>query len=1230
MKFKIKSVLLFVLLFTFQIPKLSLFAQDSGINFTDQERNWLANHQVLKVANELDWPPFDFAENDEPRGYSIDLFKLAAKKLQLKYEFVNGYSWAEIMDLFRDGKIDILPAIYSTEERLELINFTKSYASNPSILVVNKKFTSISNLDDLKGKTVAVISGYATAKALEDRHPEIERTYVKDVMDGLQKVSVGNVDAFIGSLGIITYLTEQNFISNIKIVGDVGLKKKIETELHMGVSKDNTILRDILQKGLDAISHKDMRGIRQAWFPIEVADYEDTVSYEYMSWYIILPILLVLILLVFGILKKLKPQKKYTILKFGIAAKILVLLLTVAILAVGIIGFISYNSGREVLEEELFDKLTAVREMKSDQIEDHFDLINNQILTFSKDRMIIEAMNSFNDGLDKIDNELNLSKEEIEKINKQNREYFNYEFKPRVTRKVGAETGNIIFEDDYWEGDVETQLLQNLYIVSNKNETGSKDLLINAGDGSSYSKAHQIYHPIIRDYLKKFEYYDIFLVDYKTGHIVYSVFKEVDFGTNLLNGPYSQTNIAEAFVSASKNSSGDYSKIVDFEPYLPSYNAPAAFISSPIIDNKKIIGILIFQMPIDAINDIMTNKNEWLNVGLGLTGETYLVGDDYLMRNQSRFLIEDSENYFEMLNTINIPKETINKIKSYNSSIGLQPVKTIGVEAALRGETGTKIFFDYRGVAVLSSYMPLTIQNVNYVIMSEMDEEEAFEGVYSLRTSILLWFAGIIIFIVVLGVVFAKSITRPISELTESARKLAEGNLDVKINVAGTDEIGMLAGNFNSMRRSLKELINSLEESNLNLEKKVKERTQEIQRQQELLEIANKRMKGELDIGKEIQMSMLPLIFPAFPNRTEFAVYANLIPAREVGGDFYDFFFIDEDRFCFVIGDVSGKGVPAALFMAVTKTLIKSRASSDFSTASILSHVNKEMSSDNKSSMFVTVFACIMNIRTGELVYTNAGHNPPFIKREDNTLERLGTLHGPIIGAVEDLTYKESMTTLSPGEGILLYTDGVTEAMDIGNNLFSEKRLVEHFSSSKYESVENIVNSIVEVVKQFEGEVDQADDITILAFKYLGKQDEKGSMVFDITIKNGLPAIEQVKERFDSFADVHNIDVSIRRKMYIVFDEFLNNIISYAYNDNHEHNIDINVKLIKNHLAVTIIDDGIPFDPFSSKSPDTDSSLDEREIGGLGIHLVRNMMDKVSYQRKDDKNIVKLIKSLNP
>ena len=163
-------------------------------------------------------------------------------------------------------------------------------------------------------------------------------------------------------------------------------------------------------------------------------------------------------------------------------------------------------------------------------------------------------------------------------------------------------------------------------------------------------------------------------------------------------------------------------------------------------------------------------------------------------------------------------------------------------------------------------------------------------------------------------------------------------------------------------------------------------------------------MQVELNFAREIQMSMLPLIFPAFPNRKEFSIFATLHPAREVGGDFYDFFFIDNEHFCFVIGDVSGKGAPGALLMAVSNTLIKPRAMDDNIPASILTHVNNELSQDNKSSMFVTVFLCIMDVRTGEILYSNAGHTPPYIKRNNGSIEKLDAFHGPVIGAMSGLT----------------------------------------------------------------------------------------------------------------------------------------------------------------------------------------------------------------------------------
>ena len=265
------------------------------------------------------------------------------------------------------------------------------------------------------------------------------------------------------------------------------------------------------------------------------------------------------------------------------------------------------------------------------------------------------------------------------------------------------------------------------------------------------------------------------------------------------------------------------------------------------------------------------------------------------------------------------------------------------------------------------------------------------------------------------------------------------------------------------------------------------------------------RMEDELNIGREIQMSMIPLTFPPFPDHDEFSVFAALEPAREVGGDFYDYYFIDEERLCFCIGDVSGKGVPAALFMAMAKTLIKSRAADDGSTASILTHVNDELSVDNHNCMFVTIFSGILNIRTGELLYTNAGHNPPYLKRKDGTLQRLDQRHGPVVGAVEGMAYAEGRDTMEPGDLLLLYTDGVTEAMDVEDRLFSEDRFEQLLASMDTDDAGKVVDNTVVAVKTFEGEAEQADDITVLALAFHGSPADALIAERRITIKNHLP-----------------------------------------------------------------------------------------------------------------------------
>ena len=249
---------------------------------------------------------------------------------------------------------------------------------------------------------------------------------------------------------------------------------------------------------------------------------------------------------------------------------------------------------------------------------------------------------------------------------------------------------------------------------------------------------------------------------------------------------------------------------------------------------------------------------------------------------------------------------------------------------------------------------------------------------------------------------------------------------------------------------------------------------------------SKERMEAELNIARSIQFSMVPLEFPPFPDREEFALHATLVPAREVGGDFYDFFLIDDDHLFFCVADVSGKGVPAALFMAVSKTLLKSNAAKTISPASIVSRTNDELARDNDESMFVTVWLGILTLTTGELRYTNAGHNPPYVRTREGELVRLDQRHGPVVAAVEGMRYGEGTAMLAAGDTVLLYTDGVSEAMDPAGRLFEEKGLTRLILAASPVSVEEIVNVTTEGVWECQDSAPQADDVTVLALQYYG------------------------------------------------------------------------------------------------------------------------------------------------
>ena len=483
------------------------------------------------------------------------------------------------------------------------------------------------------------------------------------------------------------------------------------------------------------------------------------------------------------------------------------------------LGWIAITHGNDALEHSAKEHLISIRDIKKNEIEEYFQLLKNQVITFSNDRMIIDAMNEFGNTFPLYKEQANLGEtsELKSKLGKYYSEQFNTEYQ---SLNVGKDAEVNMLLNQLNENMIS---LQYKYIQANSNPLGNKDALTYTDDTSDYSNLHAKYHPHIRDYLQKFEYYDIFLVDPDTGNIIYSVFKELDFSTSLINGPYSNSGIGDAFKKAMNATSASDVALTDFSPYKPSYDAPASFIASPIFDGQKKIGILIFQMPIDHINKIMTHHNNWQESGLGLSGETYLVGDDYKMRSLSRFLIEDPSGYADLMKKVGTDDHTLDLMKAKNTSIGLQSVKTTGTEDALLGNSSFSIFNDYRGVPVLSAYAKLNIDGLNWAIMSEIDEEEAFQSATELSSDIL-WTSIFVTLLTIavastFGVIFSRSISNPINKTVLMIQDLAEGNGDLtqRLDEQRKDELGTMAKWFNSFMEKLQNMIIQINEATTNL-----------------------------------------------------------------------------------------------------------------------------------------------------------------------------------------------------------------------------------------------------------------------------------------------------------------------------------------------------------------------------------------------------------------------------
>lgn len=437
---------------------------------------------------------------------------------------------------------------------------------------------------------------------------------------------------------------------------------------------------------------------------------------------------------------------------------------------------------------------------------------------------------------------------------------------------------------------------------------------------------------------------------------------------------------------------------------------------------------------------------------------TELVGSIKVLKTGYSFLLSRNGTMVTHPDKELIMNETIFSIAE---SLNNPALRAIG-RRMVRGKSGFIRYTTVSGAKSWMCYSPVT--STGWTLAVVFPEAELFAEVRSL--TITVGFMGLSGILLLGGAValIARSITTPLHDLAEATEVIASGNFDAELPpVRSKDEVGKLTQAFVSMNRELKEYIRNLTETTA----------------------AKERIQSELKVATDIQASLLPRLFPAFPDRPEFDIFASMDPAKEVGGDFYDFFFIDHHNLCFLIADVADKGVPAALYMMVAKTLLKSEGQRLGEPDQILACVNNTLAEDNESCMFATVFCAILDTRTGEVRFANAGHNPPLLIDARGT--RYLTLKaGFVLGPVEDSAYVTERLTLQPGETLFLYTDGVTEAKNPEEELYGEPRLLDDLERGPKEDLTEMIHSIRAEVTRHANGAPQSDDVTMLAVKYRG------------------------------------------------------------------------------------------------------------------------------------------------
>jgi sigma-B regulation protein RsbU (phosphoserine phosphatase) len=457
----------------------------------------------------------------------------------------------------------------------------------------------------------------------------------------------------------------------------------------------------------------------------------------------------------------------------------------------------------------------------------------------------------------------------------------------------------------------------------------------------------------------------------------------------------------------------------------------------------------------------------------------------------------------------------------------------------------------------------------------------------------IIIFATLFVFIYVL---IKKVIINNLQKINNTLGRITKGDLNITVDVRSNHEFSSLSDDINSTVATLKRYIAE----------------------------AAARIDKELEYAKQIQLAALPT---DFPKDEEFSIYAQMIAAKEVGGDFYDFYKLGDNKVAFLVADVSGKGIPAAMFMMRAKTIIKDLAESGLQINEIFTKANEKLCENNESGMFVTAWMGILDTSTGVIQFANAGHNPPLLKRADGSFEYLKTRAGFVLAGMEGVRYRANELQLVGGERLFLYTDGVPEASSAENAFYGEDRLIGFMNQNINTDAEMLLPLLKSNIDEFVGDAPQFDDITMFMLDYKSKQG--GELMTNRTFSAKLEALSDILGFVDEMLEKYECPMKIQTAVCVAIEEIFVNVARYAY-ENGSGEVELAIDFDEQSRAITfrMADSGIPFNPLNKLDPDITLPAEEREIGGLGIFITKKTMDSIEYAYENGKNILTMIKKI--